>query len=186
MRGPAATPRVEPLAADQQTDAQRELLSKVDVRGVLGQANIFTTLVQAPEVFRPWLRFGGSLLGGTLPARDRELLILRSAVNCTAPYEWSQHVSIGKRAGLSDEEIARIAVAGLDDWSDVDRAVLQAADELHENYSLCDETYAALAARYDVVQLIEFTSVVGHYHLLAMTLNTLGTPLDEGLPGLPS
>ena len=83
--------------------------TRVDVGGALGEANIFTTLVRAPDVFRRWLPFGGALLRGSLPARDRELLILRTAVNCTAPYEWGQHVRLGRLAGLTDDEIARVA-----------------------------------------------------------------------------
>jgi alkylhydroperoxidase family enzyme len=177
---------VTPLAPDERTDAQRELLAKIDVGGPMGEANIFTTLVRAPEVFRQWLRFGGALLGGRLPARDRELLILRTAVNCTAPYEWGQHTRIGSAAGLSDEEIRRVAEGpGAAGWGDADRSLLAAADELHATCTLGDERFGELAARYDTGQMIELAMVVGHYHLVAMALNTLGVPLDEGLEGLP-
>jgi alkylhydroperoxidase family enzyme len=175
------------VAPSSRTAEQRELLARVDVAGPMGEANIFTTLVRAPDVFRQWLRFGGSLLRGTLPARDRELLILRTAVNCTGPYEWGQHVRIGVAVGLSDDEIARIPSGPTaQGWDASDRALLAAADELHETCALSDARYAELAARYDETQLIELAMVVGHYQLLAMTLNMLGVPLDDGLVGLPA
>ena len=42
-----------------------------------------------------------------------------------------------------------------------------------------------LAARYDERQLIELPMLVGHYHLVAFTLNSLGVQLEPGLEGLP-
>jgi 4-carboxymuconolactone decarboxylase len=152
----------------------------------MGEANIFTTLVRAPDLFRRWLPFGGALLRGALPARDRELLILRTAINCVAPYEWGQHVRIGRVAGLTDVEVARIAAgAAAPGWSADDALLLEVADELHERAAISEARYDALAARYDEVQLIEVPMVVGHYHLVAMTLNALRVANDEGLAPLP-
>ena len=185
-RGPASSPRLAPLRAADRTDEQRELLARVDVSGVLGEANVFTTLVRAPRVFRRWLAFGGTLLTGALPARDRELLILRTAVNCTAPYEWGQHARIGRAAGLTDDEVARVAHGpDADGWGLADADLLRVADELHATRTLSDEGFARLASRYDEGQVIEALLVVGHYELLAMTLNALGVAPDEGLEPLP-
>ena len=43
-----------------------------------------------------------------------------------------------------------------------------------------------LKARYDTAQLIEVPMVVGQYHLVSMTLNSLGVQLDPGLVGFPA
>jgi 4-carboxymuconolactone decarboxylase len=183
---PSLPPRLAPIPPTARTEAQRELLARVDVAGPMGEANIFTTLVRAPGVFRRWLAFGGALLRGAVPARDRELLILRTAVNCVAPYEWGQHVRLGRLAGLSDEEVARVAI-GPDDpgWSGEDATLLRVADELHATSTLSDELYGVLSDRYDDEQLIEVLMLVGHYHLVAMTLNALRVANDEGLAPLP-
>lgn len=161
---------------------------------MLGDANIFTTFVRAPGLMRKWLPFGGKLLNGKLPARDRELLILRTAWNCQAEYEWAQHTLIGARAGLTLEEVSRIRVGvgtggSAQDgwgWTALDTALLRAADELHDEQCISDETWAVLAAHYDTQQLIELPMLVGHYHLVAMTLNSLGVQLDAGLEGFPA
>ena len=51
--------------------------------GPLGSFNIFRTFARHPELFQSWLPFGAYLLsGGSLPAADRELLILRTAERC--------------------------------------------------------------------------------------------------------
>jgi 4-carboxymuconolactone decarboxylase len=175
-------PRVAPLPKSDETESERELLES----SILPDANIFRTLVRAPGLFRKWLPFGGKLLSGKLPARDRELLILRTAWNCQAAYEWGQHVIIGTAAGITPSEIERIPSRSREGWSDPDATLLEAADELHDDSCISDETWARLAGRYDVQQLIEIPMLVGQYHLVGMTLNSLGVELDEGVDGFPS
>ena len=157
-------------------------------RGIAGSdANIFTTLVRHPGLFRKWMPFGGKLLAGKLPARDRELLILRTGWNCRAEYEWGQHVRIGLDSGLTREEIDRIPEGPASPgWDEPDATLLRAADELHERSTITDATWAALATTYDEKQLIEVCMVVGHYHLVAFTLNSLGVELDPGVEGFPT
>ena len=105
MQPRPTTPRIPPLAPADRSPSARALLEGVTVAG--SEANIFTTLVRAEGLARRWLPFGGRLLNGKLPARDCELLILRTAWNCQAEYEWAQHVVLARAAGLTDTEIAR-------------------------------------------------------------------------------
>ena len=97
-------PRIRPLPEEERDEQQRELLSGVNATGAPA-ANIFSTLVRHPGLFRRWLPFGGKLLAGKLPARDRELLILRTGWLCEAEYEWAQHREISRSIGISDEEM---------------------------------------------------------------------------------
>jgi 4-carboxymuconolactone decarboxylase len=178
------TPRIPPLAEEELTDEQRELVAGL----MIGQAqNIFTTLVRHPGLFRKWLPFGGKLLSGKLPHRDRELLILRTGVNCQTDYEYGQHVIIAKMVGLTDEEIARVSKGPQDPgWSQDDALLLQAADELHQASAIKDTTWDALAARYNEQQLMEIPFVVGHYHMVGMVLNSIGVQPEPGVPTLPT
>jgi alkylhydroperoxidase family enzyme len=149
--------------------------------------NIFTTLARHPTLMRRWLPFGTQMLAGELPARDRELLILRTAWNCRSAYEWGQHVRIGLGVGLAQAEIDRVpagpSAAG---WSPFDAALLAAADELHADACVSDATWRALAERYGETQLIEVPMLVGQYHMVAFTLNSLGIQREPGVPDLPS
>ncbi|MEY2460760.1 MAG: hypothetical protein QOG30_2590, partial [Acidimicrobiaceae bacterium] len=127
------SPRIPPLGPDEQDDQARELLAGAAAPGIPA-SNIFSTLVRHPGLFRKWMPFGGKLLTGKLPARERELLILRTGWRCQSDYEWGQHVLIGRAAGLSDEEIERLK-AGPDapGWDPFDAALVRAADELHDD-----------------------------------------------------
>jgi 4-carboxymuconolactone decarboxylase len=180
--------RIPPLGEDERDDSQRELLAALRPRPDGPELNIFSTLARHPDLLRKWLPFGGYLLAaGELPARDREIVTLRTAVNCGSDYEWGQHVAIGAAAGLTEEEIRRIA-AGPDDqaWAPFDAALLRAADELHEWSCLRDATWEALASAYSDRQLIELCMLVGQYHLVAFALNSLGVEREPGVVGLPS
>jgi 4-carboxymuconolactone decarboxylase len=179
----SAAPRIAPLEDPEQDEQARELLAGVNVAGAPA-ANIFTTLVRHPGLFRRWLPFGGKLLAGKLPARDRELLILRTGWLCQAEYEWAQHRSIAQAVGIADEEIERVREgADANGWDPFDATLIRAADELHAEARVSDATWDVLASRYDERQLIEVPMVVGHYHMVAFTLNTLGVPLEPGLAG---
>ena len=178
------SPRISPLAPESRSDQQQELLA--GTMAELAGANIFSTLVRAPGLFRRWLPFAGKLLAGKLPGRDRELLILRTAWNCRAEYEWGHHVTLGLQAGLTREELDRVPDGPGPSWPPLDRLLLQAADELHRDQTLSDATWGALAAHYDTPQLIELPMLVGHYHLVAMTLKSLGVVLEPGYEPLPT
>ena len=181
--------RVDPLPEDEWGEEVAPIL-KAKPPGTdapLGRMNIFSTLARNPELFKAWMPFGGYLLtAGTLSGRDRELLILRTAVNCRSAYEWGQHVRISEAGGIDRETIDRVAAGpDADGWSEAEAALLRAADELHRDATIGDRTWAALAEAYDEKQLIEIPMLVGQYHMVAFTLNSLGVEQDEGLEDLP-
>ena len=70
-------------------------------------------------------------------------------------------------------------------WSDADALLLRAADELHDDQTLTDATYAALEARYDVQQLLDLVFTVGQYHLVSMALNAFRAERDDDVTGVP-
>ena len=172
------TPRLAPLDP-----------AEIDPELRLGDTplNIFRTLAHHPKLLKRWLVFGNHLLAkSSLPPREREIAILRVGWLCRAGYEWGQHVKIGLDAGLSDDEIDRITRGpDAEGWSDAERALLQATDELHQDSFVSDATWAALAKHFETQQLLDLIFTVGQYHMVSMALNTLGVQLEEGAIGLP-
>lgn len=178
-----SAPRIAPLEKDQWSESQKELMQK----RFPGREpfNIFNTLIRHEKLMKRWLVFASHILSkSTLPERQREIAILRIGWLCQAEYEWAQHVLIGKRCGLSDDEIDRIAQGPeADGWSKIDQATLKATDELHDDAFISDETWNILAAELSEQQLMDLVFTVGNYNLVSMALNTLGIQLDPGLKG---
>lgn len=181
---PTTPPRIPPLREEDWTDEQRRLLEYAWRKG--GFYNVIGTFARHWEASKRLGQMGAHVLGptSTLPPRDRELLILRTAWLCRAEYEWAQHVQIARKAGVPDEDIERCR-QGPDDagWSAFDAALLRAADELHADQRIGDAAWSTLATHYDELQLMDVVFTVGQYTLVAMALKSFGTPLDEGLEG---
>ena len=123
----------------------------------------------------------------SLPARDRELLILRLAALSRSAHVWHEHVPVGLEAGLRREEIARVGSGPeAKGWSAFDAALVRAAGELHAQSFVSDATWNALAARYTRHQLMDVVFTVAHYSMWAMTVNTLGLPAATSPVPLPA
>ena len=122
----------------------------------------------------------------SIPFRDKEILILRTAWLSRGDYIWGRHYVRGKESELTDEEIERITEGpGAEGWDDFDATLLRAADELHTSRFVSDATWNALSARYSEDQVREVVLIVGDYTQLAMFQNSLGAQLPEGYEGLP-
>lgn len=149
--------------------------------------NIFTTLARHESLLWAWLPFAGKLLAGKLDARDRELAILRTAYRCGCSYERGHHRTIGREIGLEEHELDAIEDdLEAADWADSDRLVLEVVDELHTENRISDSTWARMRERYTDAQLIELVMLVGHYHMVAFTLNALQVEVDPEDAGQPS
>jgi alkylhydroperoxidase family enzyme len=177
------TLRLAPLAEDEWNEEQAALLAPAAEGKGLGRGvlNIFATLARHPKLYKRWAVFGShTLLKSSLPPRDRELVILRMAWLAQCRYEWGQHLSLGRDAGLTDSEMALIKEGpDAQDWNSNDRQLLRAVDELKEQCIISDKTWAALAAHYSETQLMDFIFTAGQYHMLAMALNSFGVQLDD-------
>lgn len=173
-------PRIRPLPRGTLPDDVRAALQgwlrpdAVDVPAPLD------TLARHPELARSFLAFSRHLLfASTLPPRERELVVLRTAVICGSAFERVQHEIIARREGLDDGAIARIA-EGLDTggWSLEDALLLRATDELLSRWTLSSSTWEKLSTRYDDRQIMDLVFTVGGYAVLAMALNAFGVEPD--------
>lgn len=141
---------------------------------------LFLTLGRHRRLFRGWLRFAARLMpGGKLPRRESELVILRVAHLRSCAYEWEHHVRLGRRAGLTREEIQRLTDGPDAGWGPRDAALLAAVDELHRDGDVTDATWERLRAHLDERRLIELVLLAGHYEMLATAINTLRIEPDR-------
>lgn len=185
-------PRIEPLPPEQYPPEAAMLNAEIDVVAGYGKeegrvSSWMATLIRHPVLAHAHTALALVLMDGTLPARDRELAILRTGWLAQAPFEWSGHVQLGKQlAGLSSEEIERVTQGSVaPGWSVHDAALLRAVEELTAQAMISDATWEVLAQRYDARQLMELPVLIGHYRGLAFLQNSLRTPISELFTGLP-
>ena len=174
-------PRIAPLA-DSELDAdQKELLAPMAANGPV--LNIFRTLAHAPKAARGFLSWGNYVLSrrNDLPAREREIVILRTGFLCKSGYEWTQHVRIGQGVGLTDDEIVAIKTgADAPGWSAADAALIRATDDLHRDQFITDASWAGLKPHFSDKQCMDVVFTTGQYTQVSMMLNSFGVQLDAG------
>lgn len=176
------TPRIPPLADDELQGAAAELMRPLMEAG--RPWNVFRTMAQHPDLARRWMVFANHVLfKSTVPARERELAILRIGWLCGSEYEFAQHRVIGMEAGLTADEVELVKRGPSGAWPELDHLVLQATDELHHDKMISDSTWDALSAHWDTHQLMDLVFAVGQYTLVSMALRTFGVPLDDFLDG---
>jgi alkylhydroperoxidase family enzyme len=173
-------PRIAPVDMASLSEDQRVALAPFGGRKPL---NIFLTFARAPKALTAFLAWGNYVLSrrNALPTREREIVILRTGFLCRSGYEWTQHVPIARRAGLTDGEIARIKIgAGAPGWSEADAALLRAADDLHRQQFITEPVWAELARHFEERQRMDVVFTAGQYTQVSMMLNSFGVQLDEG------
>jgi alkylhydroperoxidase family enzyme len=168
-----------PLASDLAHTAAAES----GVPEVLANVNLFRVLLRDPGVARVMAAVIKELtLGGALDPRLKELAILRVGWRMGSVYEWSNHVPIARRVGVTDDEILAVREGPDDTRLDpAARAVLTVVDEALDQHEVAPSTLAAArSALHDDSALMEVLVLPGLYRTIATVLQTLDVPLEEG------
>lgn len=174
-------PRVAALRDDQLTPEQSAALQPVR-DGTMGVLNIFRTLAHAPKALLRFNAWGSYVLSrrNDLPAREREIVILRVGYLCRSGYEFTQHTRIGLDSGLTADEVERIKRGAGVGWTAADAALIRAADELVADHFVSEATWTELGRHFTDKQRMDVVFTVGQYTQVSMILNTFGVQLDEG------
>jgi len=181
-----AAARIAPLASAELDDEQRALTTRFAALGMRSAVATYARYPALADAMLPYTEF--LLTKSTLPARDRELLWLRTAWLARSDYVWAQRVPAARRVGLNNAEIARVALGpDAPGWKPFDAALIRAADELRVDAFVSDATWAVLAARYDANQLTDLVYGVGEIEMHATFASTLRIEIEPELKDrLPS
>lgn len=175
-------PRIEPQKRE---DAAPEVARLYGLMEAMGNPppNMHLTFGKHPALYEKWLPFATYIIpASSLAARDRQILILRSAFGWRCGYAWAQHVRISKRLGaLGDIEIAALEDKGEADWTPKERALIGACDECARSARIADESWAVLARHCAEAELLDIVFTIGQYALISIALNSLQVQLDDGL-----
>lgn len=175
-----AKPRIAPLEMSELNEDQKALLEPFAARGPV--LNIFKTMARDPAAAKAFLAWGNYILSrrNGLPAREREIVILRIGYLCKSGYEFTQHTRIGLDCGLSEVEIERIKRGADAGWGEADAALIRACDDLNRNHFISDAVWAELGRHYSDKQKMDLVYTAGQYTQVSMLLNSFGVQLDEG------
>ena len=182
-------PRIAALDDSEMDGETREIVNTIRASAGAGTAaevpEYMRTMVKHPDLFRAQMELGTVLFKGRIPARERELAVLRIGWLAGAPYEWGEHVKISQRYGVSHEEIARAqAGSSAPGWTGHEAAILRGVEELLSDFAMSDATWETLAKTWDEAQLLEFPSMVGQYVVTAYIQNSVRSRLAPENPGL--
>jgi alkylhydroperoxidase family enzyme len=153
-------PRIAPVAKDQQTDEQRTIAAKYVSSEMPNAVATYLNHPALADHILPYEHYASA--DSTLPPRHRALVVLRTAWLTRSNYLWAHKAPVARRAGLTADELTRVA-QGPDakGWDAFEATVLRAADELHVDSFISDATWKALSARYDTNQLVDLVDAVG-------------------------
>jgi alkylhydroperoxidase family enzyme len=184
---PLVRPRIPPLEPAAWSSEVRALLDPSGSGRPV--AAVYRTFAQHPRLYAPRQVLSEYIrLKNTLAPRIREMLILRIGYLCGSEYEWAAHARAGRAAGLTSEDLLRIAAGPDAGWSPQDAALLRAVDELYAADVISGRTWAELAQRFNRQELLDILITTGGYRMVSMALNTFGVPLEpnsERFPHVP-
>ena len=144
--------------------------------------NIFPVINTNRRLFWAWLFFASRLMPfGRLPARTRELVILRVAFNCRSRYEFAQHLEIAQRLGVNDQDILATTKPAEQCAEQHLQALLLACDCVCKKQPINDQVWQTLRQHYSDKLLIELLMLIGHYQLVAAVLINAAVPIEKDI-----
>ena len=162
-----------PAGPPDRTEIPADLRRRLEELGG-GPTPLYRALASSPVILRAWVEFAYAIRGeATTPRRIRELMILRSAQMMDASYQWRDHVTMGRRAGVRDEQVEDLGRwENSPHFSAEERAALRLAEAmLHDNVT--DDVWADLRTSYSDAACIELVVTAGFYTLVPRILHAL-------------
>ncbi len=173
-----AEPRIAPVLEDQWTEEQRDV-----VEGLPSPVtHAVATYLHHPALTRNIIPFENYISGeSALEPRHRELLILRTAWLTRSNYVWAHRAEEARSAGITDEELQRVAEGPDAGWDELEAALLRAADELNVDSFISAETWATLEGTLGPRELVDLVFTVGEFTMIAGTVNSLRVEIEPEL-----
>jgi 4-carboxymuconolactone decarboxylase len=170
--------RLPPIPREQWTDAQRRVAEAM-IAGPRGAVLApFVPLLRSPELADHVQRLGEHLrYRSAIGTRLTELAILVTSSEWQQPVEWTIHVPIAEREGITRDTIEALARRERPPaLADDEAAVYDVCIELHRQRHVGDATWARAVALFGENGVMDLIGLNGYYALLAMVMNAARTP----------
>ncbi len=116
-----------------------------------------------------------------VPQKLRELVVLIIARHWTSDYEWAAHEPPARKAGLTDAVVEALRRGERPDFDDPAEAeIYDFCTELLRTGRVSDEVFAPVNERLGDAATVDLVGLIGHYCLVAMTINVFEIPTRDG------
>ncbi len=182
------SPRMPPVT-EEQISAEAQAFLERWTGGIFQGADsnpVLLTFAHHPKLAEVFSPFNIHLLStNTLPVKQRQIAIMRTAWICKATYMWSSHLNTSVRCGLEPDMFDPIKVGAEDPYfTDFERAILLATEELVNHHEISEDNWNLLMAEWNDQQMLDFMFTVGCYAMVAGVMRSTGVQRDETLRGL--
>jgi 4-carboxymuconolactone decarboxylase len=179
--GAAALDRMPAIPEAQMSPDQKRVMDEIAAgpRGRIGGP--FIPLMRSPELMNRLQRVGEYLrFQNTVGLRNSEFAVLIVARHWSQPIEWAIHRPIAEKEGVLPATCDAIAEGRRpDNMTEDETLIYNVLEELRNNRSMSDPTYAQLLKRFGEQGVIDLVAHYGYYSLLAMTMNVARTAVPD-------
>jgi alkylhydroperoxidase family enzyme len=181
-------PRLPPLEPEDFPEAVKEMFARWTT-GPFKEADrnpVLKTFAHAPQTADLFSALNiHLLLTNSVPVRQRQIAIMRTAWITRARYMWSSHLRTSLGFGLEPELFAPLQVGASDPYfTDFERTIIRATEELVNDRLISEANWQALSAEWSSEQLIDFMFTVGAYVLSAGVMRSTGVQREPELLAL--
>ena len=164
--------RLTPVTNKDQVDAKHQDIVDgiIESRGAL--QGPFTMFLHAPELAGRVAHLGAYVrFEGSLDMRVRVLAAMTAAREFDAVYVWGAQTNGARRLGVPESTITAIREKHTRDIPPEDAQIIDFTKQLLQKHRVDDTTFKAIQERFGNDGLIQLTSAIGYYSMLAMTVN---------------
>jgi alkylhydroperoxidase family enzyme len=144
---------------------------------------VLKTFAHAPKTAELFSALNVHLLvTNSVPVRQRQIAIMRTAWLCKARYMWSSHLRTSMSFGLEPELFRPLQVGASDPYfTEFERTIIRATEDLVTDRLINQANWQALAAEWSDEQLLDFMFTVGAYVLTAGVMRSTGVEREPEL-----
>jgi len=179
---PARLPQIQPQDF---SDEVKEMFARWTL-GPFKDADknpVLKTFIHAPKTADLFSQLNiHLLLTNSVPVRQRQIAIMRTAWLTKATYMWSSHLRTSTGFGLEPELYAPLQV-GADDpyFTEFEKVIIRATEDLVADRKISEANWTALAAEWTSEQMLDFMFTVGAYVLVAGVMRSTGVEREPDL-----
>ena len=181
--------RIAPATRDSVPAEQRAAFDTfVQQRGNVPSQGPLSIMIHVPEMLQRGEHLRAYLRGdaASLPVKIRELAMILTARELDCQFIWNAHAALARQAGVRDDIVDRLRekkeLTGL---APDEAAVVNYGREFFRTHQVSQATFDAALAQFGVRGLIELTTLMGYYALLAFNINAFGVGLPHEITEAP-